>query len=159
LPFDIGKNIYPLWAANARHILMTMKRFRTTAARWAPLIIWMALIFLVSHQPKESIPDYGQWDLVLKKGGHLLAYGILAILARRARLNSVGVFVLVVLYAATDELHQRFVPGRTGRVADVLIDFLGAALSYPLLRLLPRRLREALLGQTSNSDERSLHDV
>lgn len=119
----------------------------------------MALIFLVSHQPKESIPDYGQWDLVLKKGGHLLAYGILAILARRAHLSNVRVFVLVIVYAATDEFHQRFVPGRTGRVADVLIDSLGAALSYPLLRLLPRRLREVLLGQTGNSGEQSPHDV
>lgn len=138
---------------------MAMKRFRTVSARWLPVIIWMALIFLVSNQPKESIPDYGQWDLVLKKGGHLLAYGILAVLARRARLNDVGVFVLVIVYAASDEFHQQYVHGRTGRVADVLIDLLGAALSYPLLSLLPQRWRGVLLDQTSNFDARSPRDA
>lgn len=35
-------------------------------------------------------------------------------------------FWLTVLYAATDEFHQLFVPGRAGRIMDVLIDSAGA---------------------------------
>lgn len=35
-------------------------------------------------------------------------------------------FGLTVFYACTDELHQIFVPGRAGRVTDVLIDSSGA---------------------------------
>lgn len=35
-------------------------------------------------------------------------------------------FFLTVLYACTDEFHQLFVPGRAGRVTDVLIDSAGA---------------------------------
>lgn len=33
--------------------------------------------------------------------------------------------VLCVLYAASDELHQYFVPGRAALVGDVVIDALG----------------------------------
>ncbi len=36
-------------------------------------------------------------------------------------------FVMTVFYAATDEFHQLFVPGRAGMVQDVVIDSLGAA--------------------------------
>ncbi len=38
-----------------------------------------------------------------------------------------------VFYAVTDEFHQLFVPGRTGRVFDIGIDSLGALLSSLLL--------------------------
>ena len=37
-----------------------------------------------------------------------------------------GAFFITVIYAATDEFHQRFVAGRTGKVADVFIDAGGA---------------------------------
>ena len=35
---------------------------------------------------------------------------------------------IAVLYASTDELHQLFVPGRSGQVNDVLIDGCGAVI-------------------------------
>lgn len=35
-------------------------------------------------------------------------------------------FLLTVMYACTDEFHQLFVPGRAGRVTDVMIDSIGA---------------------------------
>ena len=37
-------------------------------------------------------------------------------------------FILAVVYAAADEFHQSFVPGRTGIWTDVLVDGLGATL-------------------------------
>ena len=39
------------------------------------------------------------------------------------------VLALVVLYAATDEIHQAFVPSRVASVRDVLLDTTGAALA------------------------------
>ena len=36
-------------------------------------------------------------------------------------------FGMTVFYAATDEIHQLFVPGRAGMVTDVLIDSIGMA--------------------------------
>ena len=38
-----------------------------------------------------------------------------------------------VLYAATDEFHQLFVPGRSGKVTDVLIDAAGAAVGVMIV--------------------------
>ena len=37
-------------------------------------------------------------------------------------------FFLVFFYACTDEIHQLFVPGRSGQFTDVMIDCIGAAL-------------------------------
>lgn len=128
-------------------------RLKSYSRRWLPLLIWMALIFIVSHQPKETIPAYGQWDLIVKKGGHVIAYGILAILARRAGFRERSALLLTFLYAVSDEFHQRFVPGRTGTVLDVFIDALGATMSLLLLRHLPPYWRVALLGQTIEPDE------
>lgn len=39
------------------------------------------------------------------------------------------------VYAATDEVHQLFVPGRSGQLQDVLIDTAGGALGLGLLAL------------------------
>ena len=36
-------------------------------------------------------------------------------------------FAMTVFYAATDEFHQLFVPGRAGRIIDVWIDSLGVS--------------------------------
>ena len=44
-----------------------------------------------------------------------------------------GAFVLSLLYAISDELHQTFVPGRSGRLTDVGFDSLGALLALGLV--------------------------
>lgn len=44
-----------------------------------------------------------------------------------------------IFYAATDEFHQLFVPGRTGMLLDIGIDSLGALLSSLLLLFLIQR--------------------
>lgn len=94
----------------------------------------MGLIFILSAQP--DLPHApGPWlDTLLKKGGHAFVYGVLALLYRRAlhphirapivlRGVSVG---LAVMYALSDEYHQTFVPGRQGRLFDVMVDGVGA---------------------------------
>ncbi len=111
-----------------------------TLSCWLPLLAWMALIFAFSHQPKNSLPSYGVWDLLVKKGAHIAAYAVLALLARRAGLSLVPAAVLAALYAVSDEFHQTFIPGRNGTVADVLIDLVGVALGLPLYPQLVRRL-------------------
>jgi VanZ family protein len=80
--------------------------------------------------------------LCARKSAHVVEYAILAALLCRAlapapwplgarpRLWPKGgvVLALALLYAASDEFHQLFVPTRVGCVADVLIDASGAAL-------------------------------
>jgi len=45
---------------------------------------------------------------------------------KKTYLNSLTSFLVTVLYATTDEIHQTFVPGRSGELRDVLIDSVGA---------------------------------
>lgn len=108
--------------------------------RFLPPLAWMALIFAFSHQPR--LPEVGgPWlDLLFKKGLHALAYAILAWLWLRAldpehtgsRAARRTAFLICLAWALSDEWHQTFVPGRTGRLRDVAIDMVGslAALAW-----------------------------
>jgi VanZ family protein len=107
--------------------------------RWLPPFAWMAAIFAVSNTPGDLIPSAGPWDLLLKKGGHLASYAVLAWLWLQALRPVVvslrvllTVFAIVTLYAVTDEIHQTFVAGRSGTPVDVLIDAAGALLGILL---------------------------
>ena len=115
--------------------------------KWGPVVLWMALIFVVSAQPTLPAVEDSFLDLVIKKGGHMAAYGILAWLIWRAVESVPGegrlailVWLAAVLYAGSDELHQLFVPGRHGSLADVMADGLGALIAVIVLwRLACRR--------------------
>jgi VanZ family protein len=104
--------------------------------RWGPAILVMMLIFIASATPGSDLPKFGAWDLLSKKGGHMCGYALLAsaffhALERQkqpARSRFLLPIVLACLYAATDEFHQRFTPGRTASLLDVGIDALGAIL-------------------------------
>lgn len=115
--------------------------------RWLPLLLWMGAIFTLSHQPSDTIPQFGVWDLLFKKGAHFGAYALLALLA--LRVTAVGkrpfthhpllfAFLITLLYAISDEFHQTFVPGRHGRFADVLIDAAGGATALLMLHFRAR---------------------
>jgi len=109
-------------------------------SRWGPALVLMAVIFAASATPGEDLPNAGDWDTLFKKGGHLLGYALLGAAylrglaaGRRPAVRDVGLAVfLAVLYATSDEIHQRFTPGRTPAAADVGIDVLGSALGAGL---------------------------
>jgi VanZ family protein len=76
----------------------------------------------------------------VRKCAHLTEYAVLALLLWRVlrrpaepnvpawRWSHAGLaLALAALYAATDEIHQTFVPSRQGSVWDVLLDTTGAA--------------------------------
>lgn len=100
--------------------------------RWIPAIVLMVAIFLISGTPAAEIPKFDIWDTVIKKGGHMLGYGMLAVSYAWAlypsRKMTWLVLLFVVIYAASDEIHQTYVAGRHGSVLDVLIDCAGAAI-------------------------------
>lgn len=72
----------------------------------------------------------------VRKAAHMMEYAILAILLYiwhgkwqfPVMKRSFLALLTSILYAASDEAHQRFVPGRAGRLSDVLIDSAGAIL-------------------------------
>ena len=101
---------------------------------WIPAIVIMVVIFLFSAQPSTRLPNFDWADRIVKKGGHMVEYGILA-LAYWYAFGWAGkrrwlAWFLAVLYAASDELHQSFVPGRHPSIWDVVIfDNLGAMIA------------------------------
>jgi VanZ family protein len=100
----------------------------------------MAIIFFFSSLPSKSVPDFGKFELTVKKGGHALGYLLLGRAClygfRPGKQAPWLAWGLSIVYAITDEIHQSFVPGRSPRVLDVGIDALGV-----LLGLLPAMIR------------------
>ena len=108
--------------------------------RWLPAIIVMAVIFGFSSIPAREMPSFGLWDFIVKKGAHMLGYGLLAVALWYTQGFNMHrwwlVLVLAVLYAITDEFHQSFVAGRHPSWVDALvIDDIGAALGLWVGRL------------------------
>lgn len=90
--------------------------------------------------PKMPQPQIETIHHILRKCCHLTEYAVLAVLIWRVlnqsknKLSSwswpriLGTLLVVFLYAATDEFHQKFVPTRTPLVSDVLIDTAGGVI-------------------------------
>jgi VanZ family protein len=115
----------------------------------APALAWAILIFIVSSIPRLHPPDLGFH--AQDKLAHAAEYGIFGwLLLRSFRAltpkHAKAVFLVLFLgsvYAASDELHQLFVPGRRADVFDFLADAAGLALSQLILQLTVRRHRAA----------------
>ncbi len=79
-------------------------------------------------------------EFFVRKLGHMSEYAFLAISVMTAWLVSAHIsekqqaltFIFCVFYACTDEFHQLFVPQRSGRGLDILIDSTGAFLGMLL---------------------------
>ena len=115
---------------------------RTWLLAWLPVLAWAGLVFAFSAQPDlRFLPD--AWlDFVLRKVGHAGVFGILALLAWRARGMTTAwrqprpwavALGLTVTYAITDELHQGFVGGRFPSPVDVGIDIVGALVAIGIV--------------------------
>lgn len=119
---------------------MSGRLVRAAASRWLPPLLWMAAIFAVSHQPSLPSAPVALLDTLIKKSLHAVAYGILAWLwwralagVRDSRVRAAVSLAVSALYAVSDEWHQTFVAGRTGRASDVLIDIAGAVVALAVL--------------------------
>ena len=123
--------------------------------RWWPALAWAAVIsgfstgaFTAENTSRIIVPIL-HWifphaatttlfkiHFLIRKCAHFTEYFILSLLVLRGiRAGRPGtrfawallVVAIVACYASLDEFHQRFVPGRTPAVHDVLIDTSGGA--------------------------------
>jgi len=120
---------------------------------YAAVIIWMVIIFMFSMQDGTESSDMsgrlvailrflgigtGEQglaviSLLVRKAAHMTEYAILFLLIANAvsfdfsgRKLYLYALIITIGYAATDEFHQMFVPGRAGSPLDVAIDSIGA---------------------------------
>ncbi len=122
---------------------MTLTRASLIAAlrRFGPAAAVMAAIFAFSSTPSRDLPDLGGWDFLAKKGAHACGYALLGAAyahalspgRRSTRIQAVWSVGLAALYAASDEWHQSFTPGRNPAWMDVGIDTAGAAVGVFVL--------------------------
>jgi VanZ family protein len=107
----------------------------------------MAVIFTLSAQHGGGhLPTA---EIVLRKLAHVTEYLVLAALLMRAlRRSRIAAAIPVAIaaalaYAAGDEYHQSFVPGRTATPRDVAIDGVGIVLAAVIATRTPLRARLA----------------
>ncbi|HOZ80972.1 MAG TPA: VanZ family protein [Candidatus Woesebacteria bacterium] len=99
-----------------------------------PSIIWMCFIFYLSSQSTIGIGQTKTERFLILKTFHLIEYATLAIFLLFAFRRYLPSALFAYLYALTDELHQRFVPGREGKFQDTLIDLLGITLGLIFIK-------------------------
>jgi VanZ family protein len=97
----------------------------TRARLWLPVVVWALVIFALSSIPSLAT-GLGTWDLVLRKLAHAAEFAILGALVYRWLGRAPLAVAVASAYAATDELHQAFVPGRAASPVDWAIDTAGA---------------------------------
>ncbi|MEL7367886.1 MAG: VanZ family protein [Myxococcota bacterium] len=97
--------------------------------RYGPLILYAALIYVVSDQP--TVPATPGGD----KTAHVIAYAGLGVLWARAWppemnrwLRFIATWLGTGLYGVSDEWHQSFVPGRHASLDDIIADVVGGAI-------------------------------
>ncbi|OGJ22513.1 MAG: hypothetical protein A2804_03090 [Candidatus Pacebacteria bacterium RIFCSPHIGHO2_01_FULL_46_10] len=104
-----------------------------------PVVLWMALIFILSSQPHLPSAQNVWIDFLFKKSAHIFVYGVLYTLSYRAQTvhrkkkGWVLPLLFTLAYAVSDEFHQSFVPGRTPMVRDIGFDAIGAGIAMYLL--------------------------
>ena len=98
---------------------------------WGPVVVWAGLIFVLSSIPSLD-RGLGPRDLGPRDLAHVAEYAILGALLLRAVRRELLAVLLGSAYAATDEVHQMFVPGREGSPLDWTIDTAGVVLGVLL---------------------------
>ncbi|HEX3818432.1 MAG TPA: VanZ family protein [Chthoniobacterales bacterium] len=152
-------------------------KFRALLKAWLPVALWMSLMFVGSTdalsaehtsrlitplllwlKPDMSPATIAFVHLLVRKAAHVTEYAILTGLLFRALREAIDgfwrraamAFLPAIIFAATDEYHQRFVPSRTSSLGDVGIDACGAAVGILICRVvhlcLTRRGKNDSLG-------------
>lgn len=101
----------------------------------------------------DSLTDTAQQELIaplqffVRKGAHFMEYAVLGVFSFFTYITYTKIplkFRLIIipatclLFSISDEIHQLFVPGRSGEIRDVCIDFCGSLLSIGILTFIAR---------------------
>jgi VanZ family protein len=118
---------------------------------WLPVIVWAAIILSAAND-EFSNDNTRSWlerifgdvpqivNVVFRKGGHIVAYAILGLLAWRAQLTLRGALAIVLAVSIADETLQSTTLTREGSPYDVLLDTCGALLALTVVPAVRARL-------------------
>jgi VanZ family protein len=108
-------------------------RVRKLVKWWLPVLVWMGIIFVGSSI--GDVPRVGgrTTDGFVHRAAHVIEFAVLGALLLRAlskerpvsRREVIITLILVALYGVSDELHQRFTPGRSSEGVSVVFDVAG----------------------------------
>jgi VanZ family protein len=134
-----------------------MKEKGRKIAIWSVVVLWMIVIFKLSSQSGEQSNDLSlgvtgliaaliekinpssdalAFNHIIRKCAHFFAYLVLGMVVLFA-MRKMGIsgtkgilltMAVCVVYAISDEWHQGFIPGRTPKLTDILIDSCGSLL-------------------------------
>ena len=96
----------------------------------------LSLVFPVQNFIRAEKIEYP-----VRKAAHMTEYAILGLLSfafyrgilKKEKRQFLVALLTAAVYAATDEFHQYFIPGRSAEVMDVCIDTLGASIGLAIL--------------------------
>lgn len=103
----------------------------------------MAIIFALSSRQRIAVSEEYFLNFAIFKTLHMVEYAVLYTLLFRAFLagkktnrdsSMKYAFLVAILYAASDEIHQTFTPTREGAIRDVFIDTAGITIMYFFLK-------------------------
>lgn len=105
---------------------------------WGPAVLWAAGLFALSSRPALPVDLASGRDKIV----HFAAYAVLGALLARGQiarhLPAMVAVLLGVVYAASDEIHQAFVPNRSADIFDWVADALGVIAGVLLVTHLAR---------------------
>ena len=155
--------------------VIRMESTDTASAANTTVVLYKVIAVIAPHVQPSLVQ---QLDEVLRKSGHFLGYGILSVLVFLALRNTnrdrvrpllcrtwgtylsdlwraewvlIGMLATVVT-ASFDEIHQTFIPSRTGRWQDVVLDTIGAAALQLVVYLLSARVLKQRQGTASQPE-------
>ena len=133
-------------------IMFTIFKFSserdTVSTKRSDGIIIRTCEFVLGRQlsDKEKEIYLEKYVVYVRKTAHFTLYFLLGLtyisLLKEFNLNDkkllIYIIIFVFIYACSDEIHQLFVPGRSGEITDVLIDTTGGILAsfiYTVFRI------------------------
>jgi VanZ family protein len=121
-----------------------------------PVFIIAGVIFYLSSQVGLGDIENNVLETVLRKGAHFMEYGLLAFFLWRLFYKGFKFFItpafwlaflITIVYAVSDERHQFFVEGRSGKIIDVVVDALSALIVLQaVLFFVGRKIKSILLS-------------
>ena len=105
---------------------------------------------------QESKSSFEQVNVFIRKSAHAFEFFILAILLAWVLIEyhilgwkvTVMTLLAVLLYAMSDEFHQLFVEGRSARIFDVTVDFVGGVIGISFVQLILKIRQIKSLGNS-----------